>query len=332
MHDFLIEMLVCPACHGPLTWAVSVQRGERVEEAEACCRACQATYPVREGIGLFLTPDLPRHDLWAQMDSRLAQYLRQHPEIERRLMAGPVETLAPADQFFRALILEERGEYGQARAIMDPVWPRLYTPEYRACCESQINHVVEHLAGAEGPVVDLASGRGQLVEALARRLARPVVATDFSPRVLRRDRRWLAFLGLDDQVSLLAFDARRTPFRDGAVETLTTLLGLPNVEQPGDLLTELRRIVSGTFLAISHFYPEEDTTNAEVINQAGLSTMLFRRSALEHLIAAGWEVTVANVCTGLARPTPTGVLLAEASIDSLPVAETTLEWCVLVAH
>lgn len=332
MHDFLVEMLCCPACHGSLTWAISAKHGDRLEEAEARCVSCQATYPVREGIGLFLTPDLPRNDLWDQMDSRLAQYLRAHPEIEWRLMAGPVEALAPADQFFRALVLEERGEYAPAQAIMEAVHPRLYTPEYRACCASQINYVVEHLAAADGPVVDLAAGRCQLVAALARRLARPFVVTDFSPRVLRRDRRWLEFQGLYDRVSLLAFDARRTPFREGAVETMTTLLGLSNIAQPGHLLAELRRIVAGTFLAISHFFPEDDAVNAAAIRQAGLGALLFRRSALEHLAAAGWKVEVANVCAGPARPTPTSVLLEGAGIDGLPVAATTLEWCVLVAR
>ena len=75
-----------------------------------------------------------------------------------------------------------------------------------------------------------------MVEKLVRELKRPVVATDFSPRVLRSDRERLKSFGLYEHVSLLAFDARRTPFKDGAVETLTTNLGLPNIEEPGNLL------------------------------------------------------------------------------------------------
>ncbi|MFQ6124452.1 MAG: class I SAM-dependent methyltransferase [Candidatus Heimdallarchaeota archaeon] len=178
----------------------------------------------------------------------------------------------------------------------------------------------------------MCSGRGYLVEELARRLGQPVVATDFSPRVLQRDHQWLTFLGLYDRVSLLAFDARCTPFKEGAVETLTTNLGLSNVEDPGNLLQELRRIVAGTFLAISQFYPEDDEVNAKKIRETGLSMLLFRRTALECFVDAGWEVEVVNVCTGKAHPTPTGVVLEGAGIDAFPVAETMLEWCVLVAH
>ncbi len=177
MHSYLIEMLECPVCHGELAWTVTERRGNRIEKAEAHCVACAATYPVREGIGLFLTPDLPRNDLWEQVDSQL-----------------------------------------------------------------------------------------------------------------------------------------------------------PNIEQPGDLLQELRRIVAGTFLAISHFFPEKDEANAAIIRQAGLSALLFRRSALEHFASAGWQVDVANACQAKAHPTPRGVLMEGAGIDALPVAETILEWCVFVAH
>ena len=332
MHTYLFEVLECPSCHSELAWTVTERGEDRVETAEARCKACATTYPVREGIGLFLTPDLPRDDLWEQVDSQLIQYLREQPDVERKLMDVPLETLAPADQFFRALVLEERGEYAEAKAAEDVASVGLYTSEVLVCQESQVNYVLEHLSASDGPIVDLASGRGYLVEEMARRLQRPIVATDFSPRVLRRDRRWLEFLGLYDQVSLLAFDARRTPFKDGVVETLTTNLGLPNIEEPGNLLQELRRIVAGTFLAVSHFYPQDDEANAAAIRRAGLGELLFQRTALECFAAAGWQVEAANVCTGRAHPTPTGVVLEGVGIDAFPVAETVLEWCVLVAR
>ncbi len=332
MHDFLIEMLECPVCHGGLTWAVLEQRGAHIEEGHANCVTCGATYPIWEGIGLFLTPDLPRNDLWEQVGSGLMQFLRAHPNVERQLMDAPLDTLSPADQFFRALVLEERGDYAQAHTAAERARTRLYTPEYLACYTSQVHYVVERLAATEDPIVDLASGRGELIETLARRLNQPIVATDFSPRVLRRDRRWLEFFGLYEQISLLAFDARRTPFKDGAVKILTTNLGLPNIEQPDRLISELQRIVAGEFLAISFFFPTEDEVNAAAIRQAGLATFLFRDSALAQFRAARWQVEIANSCTGIARPTPPGVILEGASIDAIPVSETTLEWCVLIAR
>ena len=247
-------------------------------------------------------------------------------------MESPVAELAPADLFFRALVLEERGEYQAAKVMEEKANQGLYTADYLACWESQRDYVIERLSGSDGPVVDLASGRCYLVEEMARRLERPVVATDFSPRVLRQGRRRLESFGLYGKISLLAFDARRTPFKDSVVSTLTTNVGLANVERPGNLLKELRRMAGGEFLAISHFYPPEDEVNAAALRKAELSSLSCRDAAVESFIAAGWEVEVANECRGRAEPTPRGKVLDGAQIDSFPVQETVLEWCVVVAR
>lgn len=331
MHTYLIEMLECPACHGKLDWDIAEQNETRIETAEAHCNACAATYPVRNGIGLFLTPEFQRNDLWEQVDSELMHYLRERPELEHQLMDVPLDTLSPTDQFFRASVLVERGNFSEAQLAADVADKGLYTPELIHCRNSQLDYVVEWLSATKGPIVDLASGLGYFVEKVVRELKRPIVATDFSPSVLRKDRKWLENFGLYNYVSLLAFDARRTPFKDGAIATLTTNVGLPNIHEPGNLLVELRRIVNGVFLAISLFYPEDDETNAKVIHEFNLGPLLYRRTALQHFVEAGWNVEVKNTCVGEARPTPPSVLLDGARTDGLPVANTNLEWCVLLA-
>lgn len=332
MHDFIRDMLRCPQCAGGLVWSIGTRRGERIVEGEARCVNCGATFPVREGIGLFLTPDLPRNDLWEQAGSGLTRYLGEHPEVERRLMGTPPETLGPADLFFRAMVLEERGDFAPARELLNRAHLGMYTAEYQDCFERELTAVVERLQGIDGPIVDLASGRAMLVERMVDGLTNPIIATDFSPRILRRNRRWLEYWGRYDRVSLLAFDARRTPFKHGAITTLTTNLGLPNIEEPGRLLGELRRIVSGTLLAVSHFYPADDAANGEAIRAAKLETMLYRQAALGAFTAAGWRASLEDRCLGRAQPTPVGAIIEGASIDGLPVAATTLEWGVLIAR
>ena len=331
MHTYLLELLECPICHGELSWTITERDAERILAADIQCRVCSAAYAVHDGIGMFLTPNLPREDRWQWADSQLTQILRQQPELERQLMSSPLDTLGPADQFLRALVLEERGNYADAKSVHDLAQTGLYTPEYLACWQSQVNYCLDWLAGSAGPVVDLASGRCTFVEQLARSLKRFIVATDFSPRVLQRDRLWLQAHDLYGQISLLAFDARRTPFKSGSIMTLTTNLGLPNIQKPDHLLRELRRIVDGTFLAISHFFPEKDEVNGRQISELGLTASLFRSTTLESLTSAGWQVEVMNTCSGKARPTPTSRYLAGARIDSLPATETLLEWCTLLA-
>ncbi len=222
MHTYLIDMLECPACHAELQWKFSERSEKRVIAAKATCTACAASYPVRDGIGLFLTPDLSRNDLWERMDSGLVRYLREHPQLERQLLEAPLEQLNPTDQFFRAMMLEARGNYREARAVEETALRSLYTPEYLECWTSQFDYVIAQLSASSGPIVDLASGRCYLVETLANRLQRPVVASDFSPTVLRHNRHRLEHSGVYEAVSLLAFDARHTPFKTGCITALTT--------------------------------------------------------------------------------------------------------------
>jgi len=176
MRAELQGLLACPVCHGELGWRVDERNGDHIEAGEARCPSCGAAYPVREGIGLFLTSDLPRRDLWEQVDSELAIYFREHPEVEQRLLQAPLETLGPADLFFRALVLEEHGRLAEARAAAKRAQIGLYTPEYRACYGSQLYHVVRHLSSSadkDEPIIDLASGQGELVKRLARGFRSP---------------------------------------------------------------------------------------------------------------------------------------------------------------
>lgn len=331
MLQSLIPLLECPLCHGELAWTLTECQGDHVATAEAVCRHCSSLYPVLDGIAAFLTPDLRRNDLWEVSDTKLTHSLRENPQVEHQLMDSEIDALGPADQFFRTLVLEEQGNYDQARDLATMATRRLYTPEWLSAYQSEAAHLVGRISLQGGPLVDLASGRCDLVQVLAGELGRPVVATDFSPRVLRNSRRRLAHLGLDRNLGLLAFDARRTPFKSGALDTLTTNQGLSNIEQPLDLLHELRRVVRGEFLAITHFYPPGDG-NAAAIRELGLPTLLYRDSTLDAFAAAGFEVELANVQTALAKPTPASVLLEGARIDGLPVVPTELQWCLLVAH
>jgi uncharacterized protein YbaR (Trm112 family) len=328
MQDYLIELLQCPSCRGDLNWSIQDKREDRIETADAHCEDCSSSYPVKEGIGFFLDGEQDRDDLWEGADSWLTQYLQDNPNVEGQLMDVPINSLGPADQLFRALILEERGEFGEAKIAEELATNGMYTSEYQSCWDSQVEYVLNQLAESTGPIIDLASGRCYLVEHLARELKAPIVATDFSPRVLLRNRRWLEASGIYHRVSLLAFDARQTPFKDGAVVTLTTNIGLPNIKQPGRLFKELRRIVSGRFLAITHFFPEGDG-NSKIIREAELDSVLYKAEVVNGLKQAGFDVDALNICHGIARPTPKGEVLEGAAVDGLPVVETKLEWSVL---
>jgi ubiquinone/menaquinone biosynthesis C-methylase UbiE/uncharacterized protein YbaR (Trm112 family) len=329
MQKYLIEFLECPSCHGTLQWKISEWLSDQVEEAEIICNSCSASYHVHKGIGVFLSADKDRKDLWEQTDSELIKYLKSNPDIEYELMNTPINILAPTDQFFRALVLEENGLYIEAKEIERLANSGLYSNQYQYCWQKQIEYILAQLSDNKAPVLDIASGRGYLIERMASQLNCPVIASDFSVKVLQRNLQYLKSAGLYNQVSLLAFDARKTPFKNGIIGNMTTNLGLPNIEHPGSLLKELNRIVSENFLAITHFYPEDDGINAKIIREAGLDELLYRETALRQFSDAGWNVVIRNRCEGIAKPTPEGKILKGARIDGLPVTETILEWCVV---
>lgn len=309
-------------------------QGERILSGVAMCQSCGAGYPVQDGIGMFLTPTLRRDDLWETAESNLSAYLRAHPDLERALLDSPLEALNPADQFFRMMVLEARGDFAQAKRIERVSQGQLYTHDYLACWQSALDHVLDRVRDADpaAPILDIACGRGYLVERLANLPDRVIIATDFSPRVLRRNRAYWSASGLSDQVTLLACDARRMPFKPGAVSVMTTNLGLTNISDPHLLLPELRRICGGVFLAVTFFFAPEDALHAQVLRQNQTEALAFRDSALAQFAAAKWQAQVAAHCTGLAKPTPASVILDGARIDAVPVTETTLDWGVLTAH
>lgn len=332
MESYVIDLLACPICHGELTWAITEGQGEHIASADATCQNCQMTYPIREGIGLFVRPDSTVEDAWEQAESGIVRYLKNHPDVMARLQNGPLESLNPADQFFRAMLHEDAGHFAAAKLIEQVAMRGMYTPDFVRCSQCQFDYILNELADGTGPIVDLASGRGYLVEQMAKNLDRPLIVTDISPRVLRRNQRCFGQAGLAHHMSFLAFDARYTPFKAGAVPILTSNVGLANIASPDDLLAELHRIVSNLMYAVHHFYPIDDEPNRAALAEFNLTDLMTHDSALALFKKAGWRVEFASSCAGKALPTPTSEILEGARIDGLPVAETVLEWGVLVGR
>ncbi|HWX44112.1 MAG TPA: class I SAM-dependent methyltransferase [Solirubrobacteraceae bacterium] len=93
-------------------------------------------------------------------------------------------------------------------------------------------------------VLDVATGTGMVAQALVRRYGCSVVGLDQSPEMLGAARARLARDGdLAARVSLMEGEAERLPFADGEFDHLTFTYLLRYVEDPGDTLAELARVV-----------------------------------------------------------------------------------------
>ncbi len=335
MREFLRQYLVCPACHGGLRWDIdkwSPARGSDILEASTSCVSCGAAYPVKGGIAAFLTPDLYRDDLWEDVESRFSSFLRTHPDIEEKLLRDPLETLSVADRFFRSLVLSERGDYeGADRSSASA--RDIYTQEYRAAQDSQISYLVELVSSTSGPVIDLASGKAALAKPFLKRSpGRPLVLTDFSPRVLRSDRAYFDHAGIAEDLDFLAFDVRRMPFRDRSIPTFTTHVGLQNIRDARSAVREIKRALKGTLFATTVFYPEGDPDTDRLLREHQLADNTYRDSAVRLFSECGLDAVVENLVKARALPTPRSELLGDAGIDGLPLKEMTVDWCTLVAR
>ena len=125
-------------------------------------------------------------------------------------------------------------------------------------------HVVLGLIGdrAEGAALDLSCGTGNYTVALARRGFR-VVGIDVSEPMLRVARAKGAQASLD--IALVQADVHALPFRAGAFDLATLILGLEFTAEPGRALGEVRRVLK----------PGGDLVVA-ILNRRGLWT-LWRR-------------------------------------------------------
>lgn len=115
---------------------------------------------------------------------------------------------------------------------------------------------------AEGAALDLSCGTGNYAITLAERGFR-VVGVDASEPMLRVARAKTAQAKLD--VGLLRADASALPFRAGAFDLVTLILGLEFTAEPGRALGEARRVLK----------PGGDLVVA-ILNRGGLWT-LWRR-------------------------------------------------------
>jgi hypothetical protein len=245
--------------------------------------------------------------------------------VERELLERAATELSPADAFLRGQLLEERGDLTGAAEAFASADERLYSPEVRAAREAVFAHAVALAARGAGLLVDVATGRGTLLERLLA-TGRTLVATDVSPTILRRVE---ARLG-SDGISYVAADAHALPFADGEVPTLTTYVGLGNVADTEPLLRELRR-VGRELIAVQVFYPHDGSETAEAIRAAGYADALFRDNLLRVAQHVGWSVAIEAERSVAALPTPNSILVPGLRIDGIPAAETTATWCVLHA-
>jgi SAM-dependent methyltransferase len=201
---------VCPVCRGPLQSAAD----------EYACGPCGRTYPIVDGIPIFLPDDT----------------LAEHDEIDHLHVnhsagtGGRTHKAAQAEHFDRAVA--EEFEITRPHGT-----PRLYRFLLREKFRRATSSIGPNLVGASALTV--CGGSGMDAEFLTRAGAR-VVASDISLGAARRTQERARRYGLD--ITPIVADVERLPFADGAFDVVLVHDGLHHLEQPQVGLAEMARV------------------------------------------------------------------------------------------
>ena len=326
--------LICPYCKGKLAWSHVVQDSTRILDASIECLNCHSEYFVRDRIGNFLRPDATRDDLWQQVHSNLTGYFATHPEVEAEFTKVEPQSLAAADRFLWSMVLDDRRDFGSAKTLAESALAEIYTPDLLTATNNALTYIATQIAeqNTQGDVVvDIASGRGYLLEKLLEKDLH-IIGSDFSPHVIRRDRGYFDFHLPKHarKLSTLSFDAGLLPFADESLPWLTTHVGLLNMSDPISVLEDLRRVTSGAFYASFQFYAPDDSEQLNSVKKPVLRKMYQRETTLAMFAATGWDAEVVFSEQTRIAPTPTSEILG-IGIDGMPIKETTIEVAVVRA-
>lgn len=332
MFKHLKDNFQCPSCHGELDWNIKDETDMRIVNADIHCKSCQAKYEVKDEIGMFLTPDLQRNDLWAGAASIAEQLRDSAPDILTKLMNTPEEEMSYGDLHYKAGVYEGFYDFKNFDRISSVSFPNIYTKEYMHAWESQYKYISEKIMSEhkdDKTIVDIACGRCYLVKHLLENTDKEILATDFSPTILVRDKQYFTYLGLYHRMSLVAFDGRRTPLKDNSISLMTSNVGIQNMENCSEVFTEMNRVLSGTFYSLMNFLPEDDEINVSTGKSFGAHN-LTKSEMLESLSKTPLSYSFNNSIDAYSEPTPKAVILEGAGIDGLPVKNTTYTYNTVV--
>ncbi|MGE0229526.1 MAG: glycosyltransferase [Dehalococcoidia bacterium] len=209
----LRELLVCPGCHGALSWAEEV----------ACCQSCGHSFPVIDGIPVLLLNG-------AAADHDELDHLHGVPHPHGS--GESTHKQRQAAHFDRA----DAAEFEVNRPHGTPSWYRyLLAEKFRR----SIRGIESALSGATALTV--CGGSGMDAEFLSRAGAH-VIASDISLGAARRAADRARRYGLP--ITVIIADVERLPFRDRSVDVVYVHDGLHHLERPEAGLSEMSRVAA----------------------------------------------------------------------------------------
>lgn len=253
MFKSILPLLACPTCRNESLTFDGYSQDDRLVDGSLTCVGCGRVYPVENEI------------------ADLSEHAEEAGEWEWEVDIENLDTFAAFDTAYTQ--------------TMPATVLRNYPP--------LINRIMRVANQSEGPILDVATGRGVLLREMALLLAtnQPVIGVDIDMKVLRGLQRFLRRKGLYDEVSLISMDAKRLALHSNAIGAVTSWFGFNNVPDVASAIREAQRVLApGGRLAAAILNVDPTSTTYHVAAEAGFSDLLTDENTRINLTAAALQI------------------------------------------
>ena len=332
MFNFLKEILICPECHEELIWEITDETKAHIMEAKIKCTNCTKTYAVKNGVGCFVDYQDSPDDSWERVEDWLKNFTAENPDITEKLMTTDIEKLNAADIMIRSMLNKIKGNHDEAEILNKLYRQKAYKEETLKAGYAQADYIINALKNEKDFILDVASGQGTLISKFLENTDTCVVSSDMSLNVLEKAKESAEKGGFGDRVSYMAFDLNKSPFKNKSVKTITTYVGLQNIENPEKIFGELRRICGGKLYSACVFCCEDNVINRKALENDGLDKTWIKNKYIEQFNNAGFVSIVENSIATVDDPTPVGEIVQGVGIDGFPVEPGNFERAVVISR
>ena len=249
----------------------------------AKCVECGETYPINNGIAVFLPNKWQNIKIWERSE-RVAVQKKGTGEKKNILVGENIDK--PSEILKRIRIRNSQGEmrnedlykrYMEVIGMPDTLSKLCYLAQK---CANEIDDM--------DYVLDFASGKCLLAEVLNEISNCRTIVSDINPIIVMQAQQEFKRSDNYDKLSFMAFDMKKSPFRNKSIHTVTTLLGLQNIIPSKGIVDEIDRI-SDVFFTISAYLTEKLPENMTVLNKFHIADVWIEHNFAKETDRLGWK-------------------------------------------